>query len=276
MPQISVQKHLLGWEQGPTGQGSTWHSTPCKVKFYILILSNFPHSLSFVCCSLNGMKYVWLRRHVFTGVLKYAYELLTLDTFMKLPGDLQVTIINYLLSPPAADICTMKRIVSRVLFSGLVQLMIAILASSWKSEVKSMYKLVFIDIFPGLINIVLWHYVKHLVRWRRWWIWKALFQTWRKDWLGWNKSSSRGLKNCRLWKITTKPKHKATILNFQMKTTPRLKTNLHKKMTTQLLKKIQMLVSFENWLIFSIFHFTLNKLSFQINIGEVVGWKMKT
>jgi len=28
-------------------------------------------------------------RHVFTGVLKYAYELLTLDTFMKLPGDLQ-------------------------------------------------------------------------------------------------------------------------------------------------------------------------------------------
>ena len=29
-------------------------------------------------------------RHVFTGVLKYAYELLTLDTFMKLPGDLQV------------------------------------------------------------------------------------------------------------------------------------------------------------------------------------------
>ena len=182
----------------------------------------------------------------------------------------------FLLSPPAADICTMKRIVSRVLFSGLVQLMIAILASSWKSEVKSMYKLVFIDIFPGLVNIVLWHYVKHLVRWRRWWIWKALFQTWRKDWLGWNKSSSRGLKNCRLWKITTKPKHKATILNFQMKTTPRLKTNLHKKMTTQLLKKIQMLVSFENWLIFSIFHFTLNKLSFQINIGEVVGWKMKT
>lgn len=31
-----------------------------------------------------------LCRHVFTGVLKYAYELLTLDTFMKLPGDLQV------------------------------------------------------------------------------------------------------------------------------------------------------------------------------------------
>ena len=29
-------------------------------------------------------------RLVFTGVLKYAYELLTLDTFMKLPGDLQV------------------------------------------------------------------------------------------------------------------------------------------------------------------------------------------
>ena len=31
-----------------------------------------------------------------------------------------------------------------------------------------------------------------------------------------------------------------------MKTTPWLKTNLLKKMTTQLLKKIQMLVSFEN------------------------------
>jgi len=28
-------------------------------------------------------------RHVFSGVLKYAYELLTLDSFMKLPGDLQ-------------------------------------------------------------------------------------------------------------------------------------------------------------------------------------------
>ena len=28
-------------------------------------------------------------RHVFSSVLKYAYELLTLDTFMKLPGDLQ-------------------------------------------------------------------------------------------------------------------------------------------------------------------------------------------
>ena len=27
--------------------------------------------------------------HVFSSVLKYAYELLTLDTFMKLPGDLQ-------------------------------------------------------------------------------------------------------------------------------------------------------------------------------------------
>ena len=32
-------------------------------------------------------------RQVFTGVLKYAYELLTLDTFMKLPGDLQVMIM---------------------------------------------------------------------------------------------------------------------------------------------------------------------------------------
>ena len=31
-------------------------------------------------------------RQVFTGVLKYPYELLTLDTFMKLPGDLQVMI----------------------------------------------------------------------------------------------------------------------------------------------------------------------------------------
>ena len=28
-------------------------------------------------------------RQVFSGVLKYVYELLTLDSFMKLPGDLQ-------------------------------------------------------------------------------------------------------------------------------------------------------------------------------------------
>ena len=36
--------------------------------------------------------YLYWCRQVFTGVLKYAYELLTLDTFMKLPGDLQVII----------------------------------------------------------------------------------------------------------------------------------------------------------------------------------------
>ena len=43
-------------------------------------------------------------------MLKYAYELLTLDTFMKLPGDLQVMIIV----PLAANICTMTCTVSRV------------------------------------------------------------------------------------------------------------------------------------------------------------------
>ena len=141
----------------------------------------------------------------------------------------------------------------------------------------------------------LWHivyqYVKHPPRWRRRWIWKAPFQTWRKGLLGWNKSSNRDWRNCRLWRITTKPKHKATILNFRMKTTPRwLKVNLPKKMTTQLLmKKLQMLVSLKTdrlifhffslhskktWSFIS-FHFTLKRLSFNINIGELVGWQIK-
>ena len=80
---------IKGWEQRPLGKGASWHSTASEVKDFIRfsIISHSKKKFSQTYIAPTSMS-LW--RHVFTGVLKYAYELLTLDTFMKLPGDLQV------------------------------------------------------------------------------------------------------------------------------------------------------------------------------------------
>ena len=87
-----------------------------------VLISHFLHTLSFVGTNEICLLY----RHVFTGVLKYAYELLTLDTFMKLPGDLQVVflLLNWQ-EKPFSMTCH-----SLVLFGGPVQLMIVFIASN--------------------------------------------------------------------------------------------------------------------------------------------------